>query len=83
MNRPIPERLQWFIDRISKRVFRNPSNCTCDTCNRVVEEGLIINDAFHAEYLYDCEGEFTAEGTPLRYFDSKQEVENWLKKQEI
>lgn len=47
---------QWFIDRISTRIFRNPlhgnGHCKCKQCEHVTKVGLIIKDKFHAEYLY-------------------------------
>jgi hypothetical protein len=69
----IPNREQWFLDRIGKRVFRNKTSCNCDICKDVYEKGLIISDEMHANYLYTCECEYTAEGSPLRYFDTIQE----------
>lgn len=79
MNRPIPERLKWFKERAGKILFRNSNGCTCGICKNVEENGLLVEDEMHATYLYDNECDYTAEGTPLRYFDSKIEVEEWLK----
>lgn len=44
---------QWFIDRIGKLVFRNKNTCGCDSCKRVFNEGLVIQDYEHACYLND------------------------------
>ena len=49
--------LQWFIDRIGKRVFRDRGNCDCAVCKTVLVNGLIIEDRFHANYLYDVQNE--------------------------
>jgi hypothetical protein len=68
------DRKQWFLDRIGKRIFRNGSGCSCNVCANVYENGLIIRDAYHAEYLCDIEGEYNHEGYPLEYFDTKEEV---------
>jgi hypothetical protein len=64
---------------INLQIDRNETSCQCGVCKNVFENGLVVEDNFHADYLYDCEGEFTAEGFPIRYFDSKEEVNEWLK----
>ena len=77
------EREQWFIDRIGKRVYRNETSCDCEKCKTIYANGLIIDSPMHAGYLYDCESIYTAEGSPLRYFDTKEEsieFENCLTK---
>ena len=68
-------RKQWFIDRIGKRVYRNGTTCTCGVCERVKEEGLIISDKMHADYLCDvegCSGEDPKQA--IRYFDTMVEA---------
>lgn len=81
MSRELTEREKWFIERIGKRVYRNETSCQCIVCKGVAENGLIIHDKMHADYLYDCESESNGEGIPLRYFDTKEEVNEWLEKQ--
>lgn len=49
--------LQWFIDRIGKRVFRDKNLCNCGVCKNVFQNGLIITDKQHAQYLYDIQNE--------------------------
>lgn len=44
--------LQWFINRIGKKIYRDDDNCGCATCNEVVKNGLIVIDRDHAEYLH-------------------------------
>lgn len=73
------ERLQWFKDHVGKRVYRNANGCPCPSCASVVAHGLVIKDSLHAEYLCDSECDLNIEGTPLRYGDTKEEVEEWLK----
>jgi hypothetical protein len=75
-------RKQWFIERIGKRVFRTAGTCTCDTCQRVEREGLLIEDNCHAVYLVDVEGcSGQEEGVmPLRYFDTPEEVVEYAAK---
>ena len=65
------ERKQWFIDRIGKRVFREETSCGCESCKRIGNEGLIINDEMHAIYLHDIEGMYNAEGHKLKYRDER------------
>lgn len=59
--------LQWFKDRIGKKVFRTISFCKCEICKNVFEKGVVILDNDHAQYLFDCQNEFD-----LYYFDKKQ-----------
>ena len=73
------DRQKWFRERIEKIVWRNETSCKCAICKNVFENGLYIQDLFHADYVYDCECESNGEGTPLRYFDSKEQVDEWLK----
>lgn len=67
----------WFKQRIGERVFRNKTTCPCKSCTNVYENGLVIEDGYHATYLHDCEAEFTACGNPLRYFDDQKEAQNY------
>ena len=76
---PYSTRKQWFLSRIGKRVFRNETSCTCNICKHVSQCGLVISDESHAIYLLDCECEYTNEGHPLRYFDTKEKVEQFIK----
>lgn len=46
--------LQWFIDRIGKKVYRDTLTCECDTCK---SDSVFIMDRFHANYLYDIQNE--------------------------
>jgi hypothetical protein len=79
MSRELTERELWFRSKIGQRLYRNETSCQCGVCKNVAENGLIVNDQFHADYLYDCEAESNGEGYPLRYFDTKEEVNEWLK----
>jgi hypothetical protein len=58
--------LEWYKERIGKRVYRTESSCQCEVCKKVGEIGLIISDNLHAQYLYDCQNELD-----LYYFDEK------------
>lgn len=60
---------QWFIDRVGKRIYRHTDTKCCDTCQKVLEEGLIVANKVHAQYLYDCQCEMD-----LIYSDDKRGV---------
>lgn len=62
---------QYFLDRIGKRIYRNDSGCTCRDCKNIVENGLIINDEQHADYLFQTQNEYMAESIDLNYRDEK------------
>lgn len=66
----MPNTLKWFISRIGKRIYRNEYIC-CTHCDEVGKHGLVISDLFHANYLYDTENEFGAEGRILNYRSKK------------
>jgi len=70
-------RLQWFTERIGKRVFRNNTTCPCGVCSENYEHGLVIHDRNHASYMNDLEGEYNIDGFPLKYFDTKEEALQW------
>lgn len=58
--------LQWFKDRIGKRVYRKNNVCKCPICLDAFENGLIIKDEDHAYYLRDIQNELG-----LTYQDTK------------
>jgi len=57
-------KLQWFLDRIGKRIYRRGGACRCEHCQKVLKEGLIVRDRQHANYLFDCQNKI-----PVRYSD--------------
>lgn len=65
-----PKTKAWFIERIGKRIFRDPTEC-CPTCKNTAENGLIVSDEAHADYLYCTENDFASEGIFLDYRDVK------------
>lgn len=75
-----PPRLQWFLDRIGKTVYRNKTTCPCAPCAEVYQQGLHIGDAMHADYLYDFEGQSNYADRPLEYFDTIAERDEFEKK---
>ncbi len=74
------DRQKWFLDRIGKTIHRN-SYCNCPSCQQIMEHGLVIADEQHADYLagFEAETHMEGEGNPVHYFDSKEQVEEWLK----
>lgn len=60
--------LEWFINRIGKRVYRNKSKCSCDMCDHAYKEGVKIRDVVHANYLQLCQQELG-----LTYYETKEE----------
>lgn len=82
MRRPYTEREQWFIDRIGKVVYRNDTKCNdgeCKICLHVFEHGLLIDDLMHALYVAEIEYLYNADGFPLLYADTKEEIVEFLK----
>lgn len=67
------EHLQWFLDRIGKRVWRTNA-CNCASCKRIYAEGLTIENRDHAIYLRDIEAEF---GQGRRYFNTEEERDTY------
>ncbi len=72
-------RLEWFKERVGKRVFRNGNMCTCAVCTDVYKFGLIISDDLHAIYLSDTELAYNLDNTPLKYFDTVKERDEFEK----
>lgn len=72
--RELSERHKWFHSKVGMRLYRNDNRCDCPICQKVLENGLLVDDINHANYLYDSELDYTAGGHPLRYFDTKAEA---------
>lgn len=49
--------LEWFLFHVGERVFRNKVKCDCESCKRGGEEGVLITDKTHANYLFDVQNE--------------------------
>lgn len=62
--------LEWFKQRIGKRIFRDDNACTCLTCEDVAKNGLVILSEEHADYLYWNQNEFANNGVMLNYRDT-------------
>ena len=57
---------RWFYNRIGKRIYRDGTSCSCPTCRDVKENGLIVRDKQHADYLFDVQYTFN-----IHYRDKK------------
>jgi len=64
------DRLQRFLDRIWKRIYRD-SDCQCQSCKDVEENWMVIIDEAHARYLCDLEWDYASEWVFLNYRDTK------------
>lgn len=54
--------LEWFQERIGKRIYRDDSGCSCHHCKYIVEHGIIVESEGHAEYMYWTQNEFFNDG---------------------
>lgn len=63
------KKLNWFTDRIGKRIYRNQWTCECYSCVEVEKKWLIIENEMHASYLFDVEGTYAIEWIELNYRD--------------
>lgn len=77
--RELSEREKWFIDRIGKIIFRTDNICQCKICKDVAINGLYLIDKGHALYVAETEAEYNFEGIPLKYFDTKEERDEYEK----
>jgi hypothetical protein len=66
-------RQQWFLDRIGKVIYRN-NYCPCNVCEHIYLNGILLLDKDHAIYCYENECCFTADGDPMQYFDTREEM---------
>lgn len=51
---------------MGKRIYREKTDCDCHTCNRVLNEGIVVGDEDHAEYLYLVQNELG-----IKYFEQR------------
>lgn len=77
MNMTYSERRQWFIERIGKVIYRTKTDCRCRSCEQVYENGILIEDEFHAECLHDWENEYGGMLVTCRYFDTTVERDEY------
>lgn len=66
-----PKTKEWFLDRIGKRIYRDANTCPCSTCASILENGLMVSDENHADYLFHTDISFANESTFLNYRDVK------------
>lgn len=70
----ITEREQWFLNRIGKRVYVNKPIHSCEKCQKAFNQGYLITDARAAIDLAETEELYAAEGTFIKFFDTKEEA---------
>lgn len=58
------------MERIGKRIFRDHHDC-CTHCTEVFNDGLIVADEQHADYLASTDVDFAVEGFELNYRNIK------------
>lgn len=73
-----PKSKAWFTKRIGKRIFRDETSCPCDHCKKVYENGLMIYDEQHADYLAAIDADYAAEGHYMNYRDNKGNMKKQL-----
>ena len=59
--------LEDFKGAIGKTVYRDDDGCSCPDCKVILDEGLLVRDEKHAEYLFEIQNEFLADGIGLNY----------------
>ena len=65
-----PKKIEWFIKRIGRTVFRDRTDC-CHKCDQVARDGIFIADKQQAEYMAMVDTDFACEGIHLNYRDVK------------
>lgn len=63
--------LKWFKQRIGNIIYRDSDGCDCPTCKRILQEGLVIADEYHAQYVFETQNELANDGIILNYRDEK------------
>lgn len=53
--------LRWFKNRVGKRIYRYTDTKCCEECDRVYREGIVVDNANHAQYLYDAQNDLELE----------------------
>ena len=53
--------LQWFKNRIGKRIYRLTDVHCCKHCQNTYEKGLVISNNTHASYVYAWQNEIGLE----------------------
>jgi hypothetical protein len=64
-----PKTKEFFLARIGKRIYRDKvSNC-CTACTDIENNGLIVSDEAHAEYLAMIDADMACENVFMNYRD--------------
>lgn len=75
--------LQWFYNRIKKRIYRltdlNYNEGRCKVCKEVFEKGLVLKNKIEARYVYEDQNELHleyADKKPINHYDQKTKRKN-------
>lgn len=63
-----PHTLKWFLKRKGKRIYRGDVSCPCHTCKQGTQEGIVVGNTLHAQYLFMVEND---PGMGIIYSDEK------------
>ena len=58
--------LEWFIERVGKKIARLTDTKCCPSCQDVLKNGLIVHDEQHARYLEECQNEMGLEYSDVK-----------------
>lgn len=67
------ERLAWFTRRTGQRIWRTRAGLVGAAFDKVWDEGFIIRNKWHAEYLVEKEDTFARDGESLKHFSTMAE----------
>jgi hypothetical protein len=51
MDKDYNTRLNWFTSRVGKRIYPDKTVCNCDYCNKMLNEGIIVENQMEALHL--------------------------------
>jgi hypothetical protein len=67
-------RLAFFKKHIYKVIYRTHNGCDCHPCAKNYEDGIIVRNIAHAEYLAEVE-----DAGECRYFATKEERDTFVR----
>lgn len=67
------ERKKWFYKQVGKILFSTKGLCLCDRCVIVYDEGRVVRNKAHADFLYDGEAKAVEVGLAITYYTSREE----------
>lgn len=64
--------LEWFIQRVGNKVYRDAIPSDNIFSKKLGSTPVIIRDELHAQYLFDIQNDFIADGVNLNYRDTRE-----------